>query len=219
MAGPFEVARQGPKAVYVDRIVQLPRGRPALWSRVGSPMDPVRERPWIAGPGLTHSDVMSDQSEAAVAPVEAFEPPYYVAVFTAVPTEDRSGYGETNARMEDLVKEVPGYLGADHAQTPGGCPSPSGTSVTRRPSPSGGAMPSTVRRRSVGEPSGIRATRCMWRRWSGVTGSSGRRSRKRRYDVCVSSVSRSRTRRSISSRIGRTAATPWPAGSGSCQSR
>ncbi|MYQ96343.1 antibiotic biosynthesis monooxygenase [Streptomyces sp. SID4946] len=63
---------------------------------------------------------MSDQSEAAVAPVEAFEPPYYVAVFTAVPIEDRSGYGETNARMEDLVKEVPGYLGADHAQTPGG---------------------------------------------------------------------------------------------------
>ncbi len=83
-------------------------------------MDPVRERPWIVGPGLTHSDVMSDQSEVAVAPVEAFEPPYYVAVFTAVPTEDRSGYGETNARMEDLVKEVPGYLGADHAQTPGG---------------------------------------------------------------------------------------------------
>ncbi|MGM9466380.1 MULTISPECIES: antibiotic biosynthesis monooxygenase family protein [Streptomyces] len=63
---------------------------------------------------------MSDQTEAAVAPVEAFEPPYYVAVFTAIPTEDRSGYGETNARMEDLVKEVPGYLGADHAQTPGG---------------------------------------------------------------------------------------------------
>lgn len=30
---------------------------------------------------------------------------------------------------------------------------------------------------------------------------------------------RARTRRSISSRMGRTAATPWPAGSGSCQSR
>ncbi|MET7377555.1 antibiotic biosynthesis monooxygenase [Streptomyces sp. NPDC005526] len=63
---------------------------------------------------------MSDHSEAPVAPVEAFEPPYYVAVFTSVPTEDRSGYGETAARMEDLVKDVPGFLGMDHAGTPGG---------------------------------------------------------------------------------------------------
>ena len=63
---------------------------------------------------------MSEHSEAAAVPVKAFEPPYYVAVFTTAPTEDRSGYSETNARMEDLVKDVPGYLGADHAQTPGG---------------------------------------------------------------------------------------------------
>jgi heme-degrading monooxygenase HmoA len=57
---------------------------------------------------------MSDQ------PVEAFEPPYYMAVFTTVRTEDQDGYRDTNARMEELVKDVPGYLGADHAQTPGG---------------------------------------------------------------------------------------------------
>ncbi|MET7745634.1 antibiotic biosynthesis monooxygenase [Streptomyces sp. NPDC005385] len=63
---------------------------------------------------------MSDQSEAPVTPVEAYEPPYYVAVFTAVRTQDQSGYSETNARMEELVKDVPGYLGMDHAQTPGG---------------------------------------------------------------------------------------------------
>ncbi|MFF4887547.1 antibiotic biosynthesis monooxygenase family protein [Streptomyces nigra] len=31
-----------------------------------------------------------------------------------------SGYAETNARMESLVKDIPGYLGTDHAQTPGG---------------------------------------------------------------------------------------------------
>ncbi|WP_443064098.1 hypothetical protein [Streptomyces sp. NBC_00376] len=46
---------------------------------------------------------MSDHSEAPVAPVEAYEPPYYVAVFTAVRTQDQSGYSETNARMEDLI--------------------------------------------------------------------------------------------------------------------
>ncbi|MEU5633165.1 antibiotic biosynthesis monooxygenase family protein [Streptomyces rishiriensis] len=63
---------------------------------------------------------MSDHPELPVVPVEAYEPPYYVAVFTALRTEDQSGYSETNARMEDLVKEVPGFLGMDHAQTPGG---------------------------------------------------------------------------------------------------
>src|ERR1700747_1659689 len=35
-------------------------------------------------------------------------PAYYVAVFTAVRTQDQSGYSETAARMEDLVKDVPG---------------------------------------------------------------------------------------------------------------
>ncbi|WP_350310633.1 antibiotic biosynthesis monooxygenase family protein [Amycolatopsis sp. RTGN1] len=59
-------------------------------------------------------------SDHPAAPVEAFEPPYYVAVFTTVRTEEQSGYRETNARMEELVQEVPGYLGMDHAQTPGG---------------------------------------------------------------------------------------------------
>ncbi|MFJ9847347.1 antibiotic biosynthesis monooxygenase family protein [Kitasatospora sp. NPDC101155] len=63
---------------------------------------------------------MSDHSEAPVAPVEAYEPPYYMAVFTAVRAQDQSGYGETNARLEELVKDVPGYLGMDYAQSPGG---------------------------------------------------------------------------------------------------
>lgn len=63
---------------------------------------------------------MSDDSTPAVMPVEALEPPYYVAVFTTVRTQDQSGYRETGARMEDLVKDVPGFLGMDHAQTPGG---------------------------------------------------------------------------------------------------
>lgn len=57
---------------------------------------------------------------AAVAPVAAFEPPYHLAVFTAVRTPQQSGFSETDARLEDLVKDVPGFPGTDHAQTPGG---------------------------------------------------------------------------------------------------
>ncbi|MFJ9250155.1 antibiotic biosynthesis monooxygenase family protein [Streptomyces sp. NPDC101776] len=63
---------------------------------------------------------MSDDSEVPVTPVKAFEPPYYAAVFTTVRTQDQSDYRETNARMEELVKAIPGFLGMDHAQTPGG---------------------------------------------------------------------------------------------------
>ncbi|MFD9287089.1 antibiotic biosynthesis monooxygenase family protein [Streptomyces sp. NPDC060030] len=63
---------------------------------------------------------MSDHSPEPVAPVGAHEPPYYVAVFTAVRTPGQDGYGETASRMEELVKGIPGYLGTDHAQTPGG---------------------------------------------------------------------------------------------------
>ncbi|MFI2610364.1 antibiotic biosynthesis monooxygenase family protein [Kitasatospora sp. NPDC018619] len=55
-----------------------------------------------------------------VVPVKAFEPPYYAVVFTALRTPDQSGYSETSDRMEELVKDIPGYLGLDHAQTPGG---------------------------------------------------------------------------------------------------
>jgi len=58
--------------------------------------------------------------EAPALPVAAHEPPYYAVVFTTVRTPDQGGYSETSARMEDLVKDVPGYLGMDHAQTPGG---------------------------------------------------------------------------------------------------
>lgn len=71
-------------------------------------------------PTLPHRDAVSGHSEAPATPVEAHEPPYYVAVFTTVRTEDQSDFSETNARLEDLVKNLPGYLGMDHAQTPGG---------------------------------------------------------------------------------------------------
>jgi heme-degrading monooxygenase HmoA len=80
----------------------------------------VQERRWIAGRVPPYGGAMSDHPEAPAAPVEAYEPPYYVAVFTTVRTQDQSGYSETSERMEDLVKDVPGFLGMDHAQTPGG---------------------------------------------------------------------------------------------------
>lgn len=63
---------------------------------------------------------LSNHPEAPVVPVNAYEPPYYAAVFTTVRTQDQSDYSETSAHLEDLVKDVPGYLGMDHAQTPGG---------------------------------------------------------------------------------------------------
>ncbi|MFF4379118.1 antibiotic biosynthesis monooxygenase family protein [Kitasatospora sp. NPDC001547] len=63
---------------------------------------------------------MSNEPDAPVGPVQAFEPPYYAVVFTSVRTQDQSGYGETSARMEELVKDIPGFLGMDHAQNPGG---------------------------------------------------------------------------------------------------
>jgi heme-degrading monooxygenase HmoA len=63
---------------------------------------------------------MNDHPGAPVAPVKPYDPPYYAAVFTTVRTQDQSGYSETSALMEDLVKDVPGFLGMDHAQTPGG---------------------------------------------------------------------------------------------------
>ncbi|MGW4032640.1 antibiotic biosynthesis monooxygenase family protein [Streptomyces sp. NPDC004838] len=55
-----------------------------------------------------------------VSPVPAFEPPYYTVVFTSVHTADTEGYAETARRMEELVAEVPGFLGAESARAPGG---------------------------------------------------------------------------------------------------
>ncbi|MEU9332898.1 antibiotic biosynthesis monooxygenase [Streptomyces sp. NPDC048290] len=57
---------------------------------------------------------------APLTPIGVFEPPYHIVVFSTVRTERQDGYAETNARMEELVKEIPGFLGLDHAQTPGG---------------------------------------------------------------------------------------------------
>ncbi|CAL9332832.1 hypothetical protein SUDANB2_00109 [Streptomyces sp. enrichment culture] len=70
-------------------------------------------------PPHTESATRHDSTDP-VRPVEAFEPPYYVAVFTTLRTRNQTDYGKTNARLEELVKDIPGYLGMDHAQTRGG---------------------------------------------------------------------------------------------------
>jgi len=48
------------------------------------------------------------------------EPPYYAVIFTSVRTEGDRGYGEAAARMEELAKEIPGYLGIESARSPDG---------------------------------------------------------------------------------------------------
>lgn len=67
---------------------------------------------------------MSDHVDAAdgpmVRPLPAFEPPYYVVVFSSVRTPGDRGYGEAADRMDELVREIPGYLGHESARDPGG---------------------------------------------------------------------------------------------------
>jgi heme-degrading monooxygenase HmoA len=56
--------------------------------------------------------------EDVVAPVAAHEPPYYAVVFASVRpvrAED-DGYAETGARLGELVREIPGFLGEDAAR-------------------------------------------------------------------------------------------------------
>ncbi|MFE2558709.1 antibiotic biosynthesis monooxygenase family protein [Streptomyces sp. NPDC059352] len=52
--------------------------------------------------------------------VAGLEPPYYTAVFTSVRPEAPEGYGETSSRMQEIVKEIPGFLGYESARSPGG---------------------------------------------------------------------------------------------------
>ncbi|MFG2990635.1 antibiotic biosynthesis monooxygenase family protein [Streptomyces sp. NPDC048257] len=53
-------------------------------------------------------------------PVPAFEPPYVMAVFSNTRAAEDSGYPETLARMNEIVRENPGFLGYESARTPGG---------------------------------------------------------------------------------------------------
>ncbi|MFI9113245.1 antibiotic biosynthesis monooxygenase family protein [Streptomyces venezuelae] len=52
--------------------------------------------------------------------VAGIEPPYYTAVFTSVRPDAPEGYAETAERMNELVSEIPGFLGYEAARSPGG---------------------------------------------------------------------------------------------------
>ncbi|MEV6244684.1 antibiotic biosynthesis monooxygenase [Streptomyces sp. NPDC051742] len=52
--------------------------------------------------------------------VADIQPPYYTAVFTSVRPEAPEGYSETSSRMQEIVRDVPGFLGYEAARTPGG---------------------------------------------------------------------------------------------------
>lgn len=44
------------------------------------------------------------------------QPPYFAVIFTSLRTDRDNGYAEAAARMEELAKEQPGYLGIDSAR-------------------------------------------------------------------------------------------------------
>ncbi|MEU3693669.1 antibiotic biosynthesis monooxygenase family protein [Streptomyces narbonensis] len=52
--------------------------------------------------------------------VAGIEPPYYTALFTSVRPDAPEGYAETSSRMQEIVKDIPGFLGYEYARTPGG---------------------------------------------------------------------------------------------------
>ena len=43
-------------------------------------------------------------------------PPYYAVIFSSLMSDDTTGYSEMAARMEELAKEFPGYLGIESAR-------------------------------------------------------------------------------------------------------
>ncbi len=45
------------------------------------------------------------------------EPPYYAVIFTSTRTEIDENYGAAAARMVELAKEQPGFLGIDSARS------------------------------------------------------------------------------------------------------
>ncbi len=49
------------------------------------------------------------------------DPPYYAVIFTSVRTEvEQAEYDAAADRMMELARQQPGYLGVEHARTPGG---------------------------------------------------------------------------------------------------
>jgi heme-degrading monooxygenase HmoA len=49
--------------------------------------------------------------------VPLFKPPYYAVVFTSLRTEGDAGYASMAARMDELARQQPGYLGFESARS------------------------------------------------------------------------------------------------------
>ena len=47
-------------------------------------------------------------------------PPYYAVIFTSVRTDGDHGYAETAARMLELARAMPGFLGVESVREPDG---------------------------------------------------------------------------------------------------
>ncbi|GAA6167571.1 antibiotic biosynthesis monooxygenase family protein [Sessilibacter corallicola] len=47
---------------------------------------------------------------------ETPEPPYYAVIFASIKIEEDQGYAETSARMIELAKKQPGFIGMDSAR-------------------------------------------------------------------------------------------------------
>lgn len=59
--------------------------------------------------------------EAATSPLARTpEPPYYAVIFTSVRTDGDRGYARTAAKMADLARRQPGFLGMESARNPSG---------------------------------------------------------------------------------------------------
>ena len=48
------------------------------------------------------------------------KPPYYAVIFTSLRTEGDNGYDQTAARMVDLARQQPGFLGVESVREAGG---------------------------------------------------------------------------------------------------
>lgn len=48
------------------------------------------------------------------------DPPYYAVIFSSQRTPDDNGYGAMAARMAELAREQPGFLGMESARGPSG---------------------------------------------------------------------------------------------------
>jgi len=66
-------------------------------------------------PDRKHDDRYRPNVADAIADTPS--PPYVAVIFTSLQTDDLDGYATTAARMEELAKEQPGYLGFEGARS------------------------------------------------------------------------------------------------------